>query len=172
MALVCAAKNTSPTPFFARRDGFNRLGYLRTVTPRIDKRARATQDKHRKTYRVSGRDAHVVQGSSERRRPIHNVKNDNPVVDVDAQQRLKYAMDKTHLSGSFWEDKPLPVPSVCRPVDAVLQEAAEFHKGHERVPDEHKLARNQMGKRGLHAERQRYDNAYWDTSNRGDSGLL
>eukprot|EP01061_Rhynchopus_euleeides_P008900 TRINITY_DN18047_c0_g1_i4.p1 TRINITY_DN18047_c0_g1~~TRINITY_DN18047_c0_g1_i4.p1 ORF type:complete len:213 (+),score=21.37 TRINITY_DN18047_c0_g1_i4:183-821(+) len=158
----------------ALKDGFARLGYLRTVTPRIDRRGRRAQSSHKTTFRIKS--SEMVRGAQEKRRPIQNVVNDSPLHDVDVNRRLDHELERHYMGPAFWKDKTEKdkkwIPSICRPLEDVLHDAAEYHKGVEDVvKDEHKLSRVQQGKHGLSFERHRTASSPWDTANRGATGL-
>ncbi|KAJ9450837.1 hypothetical protein DIPPA_17285 [Diplonema papillatum] len=147
------------------RDGFSRLGYLRTVTPRVDVRGRREQKE--KTKFVMGAGASVVEGASERRTKGQVLRNEVDH-DPEARSRLRYHLDVNHFKGDYWKGEKPWVPSWCRPVEAVVNDAYEYHKGVDHVPDAEKLARNSHGsKHGVLHERARYTHAPWDITDKG-----
>ena len=152
------------------RDGFGKLGYLRTVTPRLDRRAKQQQERIR-SYKI--RDGNTIEGISAPRRQGQLVQNDEKSAwsDVQLKGRLKHHIDKDHFLTPEWDESlrnGTYVPLMSRSVEGLMDESIRLAKGVNETPDELKQARNSVGsKTGVKRERMRYSHAPWDVTWKG-----
>eukprot|EP00756_Hemistasia_phaeocysticola_P048394 Hpha_TRINITY_DN22820_c0_g1::TRINITY_DN22820_c0_g1_i1::g.84367::m.84367 len=152
----------------AVKKGFSQLGYLRTITPRIDTRARAEQQRERKYV---WKDGQFVEGRGTLRQNSVVEKGDAPAsTDPELRSRMEYEVQKDHFMGPYWKDKPVPEPLYNKPIDEVLEMGYRNAIGLplDDLDDNRKLARNSVGSRGgVKMERARYPTAPWDIKFRG-----
>eukprot|EP01062_Namystynia_karyoxenos_P045884 TRINITY_DN3418_c0_g1_i1.p1 TRINITY_DN3418_c0_g1~~TRINITY_DN3418_c0_g1_i1.p1 ORF type:complete len:251 (+),score=83.80 TRINITY_DN3418_c0_g1_i1:102-755(+) len=153
----------------AVRKGFASLGYLRTVTLRVDRRGREEQQKTRKYVWKNG---NFVEGTGRPRQEgfVNKVMGPDSQEDPEVRDRLKAEFAKDHFQGEFWKDKPKPTPLYNLPMEKVIDISYRNTIGlpQEEEDDSRKLARNSVGSRGgVKMERARFPTAPWDVTFRG-----
>eukprot|EP01060_Flectonema_neradi_P034448 TRINITY_DN6047_c2_g2_i2.p1 TRINITY_DN6047_c2_g2~~TRINITY_DN6047_c2_g2_i2.p1 ORF type:complete len:210 (+),score=29.91 TRINITY_DN6047_c2_g2_i2:38-667(+) len=150
--------------------GFSKLGFLRTITPRLDRRARKQQATQR-SYKI--RSGETIEGLPKARSSRGVLQNDSNSAwgDVDMKNRMDY-----HIKRDFMMTDDVDpslrngtyVPVMSKNINTLVEESLQVHKGIIDRPDELKQARNSVGsKAGVKRERMRFKHAPWDETVKG-----